>query len=67
MINPLHELVEEFKCDKCTQIKSIDGALIHRDPRIDYCICRECRDVLVDLLGKVEFETVLSFLGVKKS
>jgi len=53
---------EIFQCDKCRETKSTDGALMHRDPRIDYCICRLCRDQLVDLLQKAEWETTILFL-----
>ena len=57
-----YNLSKDFFCDKCNQKKSTDGALIQRDPRINYNICKECRYVLIDLLNKSEWETLISFL-----
>ncbi len=53
---------EFFSCDKCKQTKHFDGSLCGRDPRLFYKICKECRDILVDLLSQTERKTLLSFL-----
>ena len=59
----LHLPTDYLGCDRCLRIKFFEGALINRDPRLSYCICRECRDELVKLLEEVEFNTVKEFLG----
>jgi hypothetical protein len=58
---------KEFVCDKCKVKKTTDGSLMNRDPRISYCICRECRDILVSLISQIEFETIISFLQPERS
>jgi len=54
---------EKFSCEKCKEEKPTDGALLNRDPRMNYCICRECRDKLVILLKHTELRAVHWFLG----
>ncbi len=54
---------KSFVCEKCNTVKPTDGAVLHRDPKLNYCICRECRDKLVKLLDEETLSITKQFLG----